>query len=94
MLTTREIAKIIGGTPHNVRARISKGWKGEHLLVPLFERRRLGVARTTTQVIALKLAHAYPHKIPTVKQIQQVHPMSNATARYWRNAIKLAQEEA
>lgn len=94
MLTTREIAEIIGGTPHNVRARISKGWKGSHLLIPLFERRRLGVARTTTQVIALKLAHAFPHKIPSVAQIQAVHPMDKTTARYWRNAIKQAQEEA
>lgn len=92
-LTTREIAKVIGGTAHNVRARLAKGWKGEALVLPLGERRHPGVARTTTQIVAYKLALKFGRKIPTPKQIMAVHPMEETTATYWRNAITRALEE-
>lgn len=91
-LTTRQIANEIGGTPHNVRARLAKGWTGAQLLIPIFERRRKGVARTPTQVVAYKLALKFGHNIPTVQQIRDTHPMDTSTARYWRNAVIAAQE--
>ncbi|HRP74550.1 MAG TPA: hypothetical protein PKZ27_03080 [Rhodocyclaceae bacterium] len=93
MLTTREIARVIGGTPHNVRARLAKGWKGEALLTPLGERRRIGKPKGQTQVIAYKLAVHFKHRIPSTKEIMTVHPMEESNACYWRNAIVRALEE-
>lgn len=92
MLTTREIAERIGGTPHNVRARLAKGWTGVELLLPLRRRRKVGLPRVHTQVVAYKLAAEFQGKRPTVKRIIEIHPMSRSDAAYWRNAILIAQE--
>lgn len=89
-LTTREIAKVIGGTPQNVRARLSLGWKGEALVLPLGERRNAGQPRSETQVIAYKLALKFKRRLPSVAETMEVHPMDNTTATYWRNAITKA----
>lgn len=89
-MTTRQIAERIGCDPHIIRARINKGWMGADLLAPIGTRRRIGVARTQTQVVALKLALTFGRKIPTPAQIRAVHPMEYAAALYWRNAIKRA----
>lgn len=93
MLTTREIARVIGGTPHNVRARLAKGWKRSALVLPLGERRQQGLPRVNTQIVAYKLASKFKRRIPTVEEIMAVHPMNDKTAAYWRNAITRALEE-
>ena len=93
LLTTREIARIIGGSQHNVRQRIRQGWKGAALVLPLGERRRIGAPRVNTQVIAFKLAQKFGRRIPTVAEIEAAHPMDETTATYWRNAIIRAWEE-
>lgn len=92
-LTTREIAKVIGGTQHNVRARLAKGWKGEALVLPVGERRAPGRPRVMTQVVAYKLALKFKRRTPTVPEIMEVHPMAEETATYWRNAIIKALED-
>lgn len=92
-MTTRQIASKVGCEPRVIRARINKGWTGAELLSPLNSRRRIGIPRTQTQIIALKLALAFPKKIPTAAQIIAVHPMSYTAALYWRNALKQAIED-
>lgn len=92
-LTSRQIARIIGGTPHNVRARIALGWKGEALLTPLGQRKRTGKPKGHTQVVAYKLALKFGRRIPTTKEIIAVHPMEESNACYWRNAIIRALED-
>lgn len=90
MLTTRQIAARIGGTPHTVRGRLAKGWTGEQLLQPLRERRKLGQPKGLTPVIACKLALTFGWKAPTAAQIMDIHPMEESTAAYWANAYKHA----
>lgn len=92
-MTTREIADYLGTTPHNIRARIRKGWHGEDLLKPIGTRRRIGIARSPTHVVAMKLALTFGRRVPTIAQIRAVHPMEYTTACYWQNTIKRALKE-
>lgn len=92
MLTTRQIAVRLGTTPHNIRARLAKGWKGEELLTPIGERRRQGQPRTQTAVVAYRLALAFGTRRPTTEEIRKVYPMTESSACYWRNAITIALE--
>ena len=94
MLTSREIAERIGGTQHNVRTRVAKGWKGEALLVPVFERRKPGKPRAATAVIAYTLARTFGSRIPTTKEIRDLYPMEESTAAHWRNTIREALEKS
>lgn len=91
-MTTRQIAAELGCDAGVVRNRINKGWKGEQLLLPIHTRRKSGMPRTYTQVVALKLALAFGKKVPSAAQIQAVHPMAYSAAQHWRNAIKYAIE--
>lgn len=91
MLTCREIAmRVKGATQQTIRNRVNNGWKGEALLNPLDVRRNEGRPRTTTAVIAYKLARKFGSKLPTPAEIRSVHPMAETTATYWRNAIREA----
>ena len=93
LLTTREIAARIGGTPHNVRQRLAKGWSGPQLLLPLRKRRTIGLPKSQTQVVAYKLALHFGRRAPTVAEIRRIHPMDRSNAAYWRNAILTAQQQ-
>lgn len=93
MMTTRQIAEYIGGTQHTVRGRLLKGWRGEQLLQPLRERRKLGQPKGQTPVIAIKLALQFGWKAPSAAQVMEVHPMEQSTAAYWSNAYKHAIEQ-
>lgn len=93
-LTTREIAERIGGTQHNVRARLAKGWKGEALLTPIFERRKPGKPRAATAIVAYTLARTFGSRIPSTAEIQTLFPMEESTAAYWRNTIREALEKS
>ena len=92
MLTVREIANVLGTSYGVVRARITKGWTGEQLLIPVGERRGKSKPRTQTAVVAYVLATRFKRRIPTTEEIKDTYPMAESTAMYWRNAIKIALE--
>lgn len=91
-LTTRQIATRLKTNPHTIRARLAKGWRGEELLTPIGERRRTGQPRTQTAVVAYKLALHFGRRRPTTEEIRKVHPMTESSACYWRNAITIVLE--
>lgn len=91
-LSIKQIAERTGLATHTIRSRLARGWRGAELLVPNQERRRGGIARTPTQITALKLALAYPDRLPTTAEIRRLAPMSHTSAMRWRNAMRQARE--
>lgn len=90
MLTVKEIAEVVGTTPGTIRFRLSKGWEGESLVLPKGERRKGGKPRTQTSVTAYTLALKFGRRLPSVEEIRETYPMSETTAMYWRNSIRIA----
>lgn len=92
-MTARDISARTGVSLGTVHGRLARGWRGAELLVRNQERRRRGEPRGPGQVIACKLALAFPDALPTVAQIRRVHPMSEASAQRWRCALRLARQQ-
>lgn len=93
MMTGRQIAEKIKSTNGTVRSRWAKGWRGPALLLPPGDRRKKSKPRTTTAVNAYALALRFGARVPTTREIHAVFPMCNASAMYWRNAIRAALEK-
>lgn len=92
-MTARAIAERTGTSLGTVHNRLARGWRGAELLVRNQERRRQGAPRGPVQVIACKLALAFPDQVPTVAQIRRAHPMSETAAARWRIALRQAREQ-
>lgn len=92
-MTVRQISERTGISLGTVHSRLARGWRGAELLVRNQERRRRGEPRGPGQVIACKLALAFPDEVPSVAAIRRVHPMSEAAAQRWRCALRLAREQ-
>lgn len=91
-LTRSQIAMIAGISRAAVAQRLSARYAGERLCV----RKKAGIAKRgvvcrSTMLTAAKIARHFPDRVPTVKEILQVHPMSESTARNWQTVFhKLA----
>lgn len=87
-LTVKEIMLRTGLGESAVRARISRGVTGKALLRK--ERRDAAAPRSSTMVIACRLADSYPDRLPTTREIRQIYPMSPQSAERWLTALRAA----
>lgn len=92
MLTIKQIMQRTGLGEAAVRSRISRGVKGRALLRR--ERRNLAAPRSSTMVIACRLADRFPDRLPTTSEIRRVYPMCAQSAERWRTAIASARSAA
>ena len=92
LLTIKQIMARTGLGEAAVRSRISRGVKGAALLRK--ERKDAAAPRSSTMVIACRLADEYPHELPTTKEIRALYPMGVASAERWRRALQAARERA
>lgn len=97
-LTVTEIAMRLGMTRTAVQNRITKGWRGDRLMLPRHATRtEIRANRPPVKhmlVAALRIAHLFPDRLPTLAEIQAVRPMSEHYAVQWRQAISHARREA
>ena len=93
-LSAPQIARIAGISGTAVNLRIANGWTGAKLCQPRGERpgQQKGAARST-QLAALRLALAFPHKIPTKTEICRVVPMTPNAAERWLRAFRQVWQE-
>lgn len=90
-LTIRQIQQRTGLSENSVRSRISRGITGVDLL--LKGRRDMAAPRSSTMVLACRLADAYPDRLPTTKEIRKLYPMCEQTAERWLTAMRAAREK-
>lgn len=86
-LTTRQIATAAGISIHAARHRVNVGMKGEALVAPRWESLRnvnKAKCRRPSLLTACRIARAFPDRVPTIKELQAVYPMSHASALRWR----------
>ena len=88
LLTIKQIMIRTGLGEAAVRSRISRGRNGKELLRK--ERRDMAAPRSSTMVIACRLADDFPHDLPTTKEIRALYPMSAQSAERWRTALRAA----
>lgn len=88
MLTIKQIMQRTGLGETAVRSRISRGSKGKALLRK--ERRNMAAPRSSTQLIACLIADAFPHELPTTKDIRAVYPMCEQSAERWLTVFRAA----
>ena len=87
-LTINEIILRTGLSESAVRSRISRGVKGKALLRK--ERKDAAAPRSSTMVIACRLADVYPDRFPTTKEIRALYPMCPQSAERWLAAFRAA----
>jgi hypothetical protein len=88
-LTAKEIAALTGMSREGVWQRVRHGVKGDALCAPKHDSKRQAKEKCSKPVvlIAVKLARAFPHKVPSLKEIQAAHPMCERNAMRWRQAF-------
>jgi len=88
-LTAKEIAALTGMSREGVWQRVRKGVTGAALCEPKHDALRKAKEKCSKPVvmIAVKLARAFPHKVPSLKEIQAAHPMCARNAMRWRQAF-------
>lgn len=89
MLSAKRIAALTGTTTEAVWQRVKAGVTGEALCAPKYEALRGAKRKCTrpTVVVAMKLARAFPDRVPTIAEIRRVHPMGERNAMRWRQAM-------
>lgn len=92
MLTIKEIQQRTGISEAAVRSRISRGVKGAAMLRK--ERRDAAAPRSSTVVIACRIADKFPDRLPTTKEIRALYPMSAQSAERWLTAFRAARQRA
>ena len=88
MLTIKQVMQRTGLSESSVRSRISRGVTGRALLRK--ERRDAAAPRSSTMVIACRLADAYPDRLPTTREIRELYPMTATSAERWLVALRAA----
>jgi len=88
-LTVSQIARLAGTTNKAIYQRIKRGFVCERLCELKYEGRRKirRPCSNPTILIAVRLANAFPDRVPTTKEIVEVHPMCERNAMRWRQAF-------
>lgn len=91
-LTFAQVAYIAGIKPHSAWNRYHRqGLRGDALVEGKGRLRAPGAlkapVRVPSMLLACKLAHAFPDRVPTWREIAAVHPMSKTAAIRWRAAM-------
>ena len=92
LLTVAQIRQRTGLGEAAVYSRIARGVTGKALLRK--ERRDLAAPRSSTMVVACRLADAYPDRLPTTAEIRKLYPMCAQSAERWLAALRAAREKA
>lgn len=94
-LTAKQIAAMTGLSREGVWKRIEAGVTGRRLLEPKYEgaRKVKEPCRRPVMSVAMKLARAFPGRLPTTTEIRKVHPMGVRNALRWRQAMADAKEK-
>lgn len=89
MLTPIEVAKMAGISRSGAWARMRSGIKGADLCMRKSELPTQVKERcsNTVVLVAVKLARAFPGRVPSVKDIRATHPMCRRNAQRWRQAF-------
>lgn len=88
-LTIKQIMRRTGLSESAVRSRLGRGETGASLLRTKV-RRDMAAPRSSTMVLACKLADAFPDRLPTTREIRRLHPMAEGTAERWLTAMRAA----
>ncbi len=69
--------------------RVRAGITGAELCAPKHDglRKVKAPCARPTLLVAMKLARAFPEDVPTLRQIRNVHPMTERSAMRWRQAL-------
>ncbi len=89
-LTVSQIMQRTGLSEASVRSRISRGYTGKRLLQK--GRKDMAAPRSSTMILAVRLADAFPDRLPTTKEIRKLYPMCAQTAERWLAAMRAARE--
>lgn len=97
-LTVKQIHKRTGVPERTIRDRVQRGVTGDELM-----RARIGARETRSETtyrdaavrtggvgtieLAVRVARAFPCRVPTVKELQSMFGMHRATAYRWREAF-------
>lgn len=88
-LSANEIAKITGMSREGVWQRVRSGVTGAALCAPKHDglRKVQKPCKRPVVMVAMKLARAFPDRVPSLDAIRKVHPMCARNAMRWRQAI-------
>ena len=88
-LTAKQISQLAGISKEAVWQRVRAGYNGAALVAPKHESLRKAKApcRRPTVLVAMKLARAFPDRVPSIREIRKVHPMCERNAMRWRQAM-------
>lgn len=87
-MTLGQIMQSTGLSESAARSRISRGVTGAALLRK--GRHDMAAPRSSTMVIACRLADAYPDRLPTTREIRAIYPMTPTSAERWLAALRAA----
>lgn len=97
MLTAAEAGAVAGVSQEVIRNRITRGLTGADLCLKPRGKYRIAreKPRFSTMLVALKLARELDdfETVPTTQEIRRVHPMSEDTAKRWRQTFMRAIKE-
>lgn len=97
-LTALEIARIAGTSKTAIYKRINTGTRGEALCVRRWANqsniRRDAPPRRHSLVLAIRIAHQFPDRLPEIWEIKKLRAMSDKNAQIWRQAIATARKAA
>lgn len=88
LLTIHQIMLRTDLSKAAIQSRLSRGVTGADLLRR--ERKDLAAPRSSTMVLACRLALAFPDRVPTTKQIRALRPMTPDAAERWQAAYRAA----
>lgn len=91
LLSIKQIMQRTGLGETAVRARIARGATGRALLRK--GRKDAAAPRSSTMVIACRLADRYPDRLPTTKEIRAIYPMTRQSAERWLTALRAARQK-
>ena len=88
-LSAKQIAQMTGMSREGVWQRVNAGFKGEDLCQPKHQslRKAKETCKRPVVVVAVKLARAFPDRVPTLEEIRKVHAMGDRNAMRWRQAL-------
>jgi hypothetical protein len=89
-LTAKEIAARAGIAVETVYDRVRRKWPAADLAEPAhaLRREKAGIPRMPCVIMALRIARAFPNRVPTVRELRAVAPMCAVQARRWQRALE------
>lgn len=89
-LTARQIADRAGISVFTVYDRVRRKWPPADLAEPAhaLQRQKADIPRMPCVITAVRIARAFPNRVPSVREIRAVAPMCVVAARRWQRALE------